>query len=290
MTTTYWAILTKEGFPKIWVKDDGVSPYTMFGSDYYPHGGGGRSGARTETVEEWMVPMTFEGESVVRLDGAPGAYYRRIKPWRGGPDSDPTEEDEWLSAFMGARKLFIEMHEVFGTVEPVPANAGAYGHKIRNLLALGCMEVEAQCKAVLRANAYKGKGGHWNVEDYCKVAKPLRLADREVTLVGYPKFPKFKPFAAWGGAEKLPWYQAYNSVKHDRHEMFHEGTLSHMIHALGAVHVLGVAQFGYKSNIASHGKEFDHFVSTIPLGNVTDCPVPVQLDPNAKWHPVPYPF
>lgn len=42
----------------------------------------------------------------------------------------------------------------FQTVEPTSANQSTYGHRVRELLLISCMEVEASWAAVLRENGH----------------------------------------------------------------------------------------------------------------------------------------
>jgi hypothetical protein len=145
------------------------------------------------------------------------------------------------------------MHNVFRYVEP-SGNPGAYGHEIRQLLILGCTEVEAQCKAVLRANSYQKRvrngttvgEDRWNIKDYFKVARPLLLSGHKLKVRGHPDLPVLDPFERWSGATFTPlaWYQAYNDVKHDREKNFSKATLSATVEAMAAIHVLVTAQFG----------------------------------------------
>jgi len=62
-----------------------------------------------------------------------------------------------------------------------------------------------------------------------------------------PHIPPFAPFAGWDPArstQSLFWYNAYNAVKHDRETNFAEAKFIYMVHALGAVNVMLLAQFG----------------------------------------------
>lgn len=78
-------------------------------------------------------------------------YYPRI--FRPGGDYLPSSELAETNA-TGIEVLIDRMRQVFKVIEPDAANVQAYGHEIRNLLLLACMEVEAEWAAVLRANSY----------------------------------------------------------------------------------------------------------------------------------------
>ena len=162
--------------------------------------------------------------------------------------------DVWRLSRTSLKNLCIDMADVFRRVEPDKLNANLiYGHEIRNLLALACMEVESSWRAVLRANHYlpattkPGAPPRYTTADYVKLAAPLRLAEYSVQLAGYSNIDEFAPFDGWDSArptESLPWYDAYNETKHDREANFRSATMLRMIHALGAAHVMMHAQFG----------------------------------------------
>lgn len=58
---------------------------------------------------------------------------------------------------------------------------------------------------------------------------------------------RLEPFSQWNKVQptqSLPWYDAYNKVKHDREGNFRLAQLSHALHAVAGVFVLTIAQFG----------------------------------------------
>ena len=127
------------------------------------------------------------------------------------------------------------MQDIFETVEPSPSNLQTYGHKIRELLLLAAMEVEASWAAVLKANGYAG--GRFTTNDYVKLLAPMRLDSFSLTLRSYPDFPGFTPFKDWDTAQptkSLEWYDAYNKAKHDREQNLGVATLERAVHAVGA--------------------------------------------------------
>jgi hypothetical protein len=50
-------------------------------------------------------------------------------------------------------------------------------------------------------------------------------------------------FSGWAAGAPLPWYQAYNTTKHDWHSGFAEATFGHLIDASCGLLVLLSAQF-----------------------------------------------
>jgi len=67
-----------------------------------------------------------------------------------------------------------------------------------------------------------------------------------------------KPFETWGSTtaptRDLPWYAAYNSVKHDREGQFHRATLETVFHAVAACFIMLFAQYGFTQRPALQEK------------------------------------
>jgi len=148
-------------------------------------------------------------------------------------------------------------------VEPSTANSAAYGHLIRELLILACMEVEASWSAVLRENGVTRQ--RLNTTDYIKLLQPMALDTYQLSLSSYQHFPCFTPFGGWDAAratQSLIWYDSYNKTKHDRESNLHLATLENAIHAVGAAVVMFYAQYGYTVESAL-GEQPVLFIRTI---------------------------
>lgn len=112
-------------------------------------------------------------------------------------------------------------------------------------MLLACTEVEAQWRGVLLSNA--AKGDRFTTKDYFSLKNPMRLAEYSLTLPDYPKLNATSPFASWTTPDttaSLPWYDAYNSVKHAREECFGRAQLRFAIDAVCACAIMLVAQYG----------------------------------------------
>jgi hypothetical protein len=177
-----------------------------------------------------------------------GVFCRRMNfsAGREGPPVDKYYAREWSSAVSAVSVLTQRMAEVFRYVEPsAGSNLHAFGHELRQLLVLGCTEVESSFRAILRANAYAGSGDR--TVDFVKLCKPLRLSEWSVRPTMHPAFPAVAPFRDWNDScptQSLVWYDAYNAVKHDRESNFHHATLLNAVTAVAAAYVLLWAQFG----------------------------------------------
>jgi hypothetical protein len=243
---------------------------------------------------------------VRRRSPGPSEYHPRVyrpvantEEEREGPPLDATA---LVSSTSAAQLLFARARAVFGTIEPVPAHAEVYGHELRQLLILACTEVEAAWRGILSANWPNPRPlrDAWKTKQYVRVGAPLRLAEWAVRLGRDPGRSEYAPFAAWSTAAptaSLAWYEAYHAAKHDREANLCRATLGHTVHALAAVYVLLLAQFGPTQAAASLARENDLFViARQPSWDATTsyCRGPHRLPPEADtsywnrgWRAVP---
>jgi hypothetical protein len=157
--------------------------------------------------------------------------------------------------------ILKDLQELFDYVEPADKNLGTYSYRIHALLVRACVEVESNCKAILRENGFslkqdkKGKDIHWNMGDYKKINKTHHLSAYEVKAPHWSGEEATRtPFSAWSTGNLPPWYEAYNTTKHDRHTKFEEATFKSLIDACCGLLVLLSAQFG--TNDFSPGPTF----------------------------------
>lgn len=178
-------------------------------------------------------------------------YLRALRPQINGAYSmeyvkDPRFAKDALHLIRSFKLLQADLVELFDFIEPADSNLVTYSFRLHSLLARACMEVEANCKAILREHNYlKAGGADWNMQDYRKIEATHRLSEFEVVLpVWTGSNAVRRPFSAWSGTQGLLWYRAYNDSKHDRHAAFSNASLANAIDAVTGVLVLLSAQFG----------------------------------------------
>jgi hypothetical protein len=146
----------------------------------------------------------------------------------------------YLRAFQVLQKDVLTL---FDYVEPADANWQCYSHRILELHARCCFEVEANFKAILTEHGYPSSR-NWTMEDYQRLNDTHHLSSYEVKLpVWAGDRQTQRPFAAWSSSERLLWYQAYNAVKHSRHSNFGQANLGNLIEAVCGLVALISAQF-----------------------------------------------
>lgn len=199
-------------------------------------------------LKEW-VTKSFGDTEPIESAYKPGTVYKRIyRPLSSiGNFYRAIPQEKFTESFVSLRILLNKLEELFETIEPTQTNLSTYGHKIREVLLLACMEVESSWSAVLKENEYS-TSGQLTTRDYVKLLKPMLLDCYELSLQSYPRFPSFKPFAYWdatNSTQSLEWYDAYNKTKHDREDNLRLATLYNTIQAVGATVIMFHAQFGF---------------------------------------------
>lgn len=147
--------------------------------------------------------------------------------------------------------LLKDIKDLFDYVEPADKNLACYSYRIHALLIRACVEVEANCRAILEENGY-AKDGLWNMGDYKKIEKTHFLSAYEVRLpIWNGTRSTWSPFSAWASGGTLDWYEAYNTIKHDHHYQFEQATFEQLIAASCGLLIIPSAQF--KTNDFSPG-------------------------------------
>jgi hypothetical protein len=259
-------------------------------------------GAFTETINAaWhflALNNTYIDKNKVELSAIePGVYFPRI--WRGfGSESryesysavDPRDEygAKHLQSATAASSLFDYLVEIFRHVEPAAENFPTFSHKLRELLILVCTEIEAGWRGVLLENGYSTKG-NLNTNDYVKLLPVLRLNDWKVVLKDYPDVGTFAPFDTWDASAPtltLPWYDAYNAVKHDREASFNKATFQSLLNAAAALHIMQAAQWGPEIFSQMRDNRFSPFwityIPTIAAADIYLAPLEMGQSMTAK--------
>lgn len=135
--------------------------------------------------------------------------------------------------------LLQKLQEILLYVEPSVEGLQTYSHKIRELLILACTELESSFKS------YK-LGNNKTTNDYVKILDSVNLAKCKISLVGYTNPYKCCPFEHWNSGDptqSIPWYDAYNKVKHHKDSSFYLATLENCINAIAANVIMFVIRY-----------------------------------------------
>ena len=207
---------------------------------------------------------------VVPMQLPPGHYYPRMaRPTDMMPGNSPgfypgigDIQHELADMQRHLAALVRQLEQVCRYIHPAPETLNTYGAEIRELLILACTEVEENWRAVLRANGVSQE--RLTTRDYVALQDAMRLGDYAIRFDHFPALASFRPFAGWGASDaptkELPWYDAYNAVKHSRSENFAKGTLEHAFSAVSACAAMVFAQVG-RSQAFLRGSGLEGFLS-----------------------------
>lgn len=179
-------------------------------------------------------------------------FYRTCRPFLDGSYAgngnwryaeDPRFAEATTHYIRSFLLLVKDLQELFDYVEPADKNLGCYSYRIHALLLRACVEVEANCKAILSENGY-ARSDDLNMGDYKKIETTHRLSSFKAVIPHWTGVQHTRtPFAGWKSGGGLPWYQAYNASKHDRHMQFSQATFEQLLDACCGLLVLLSAQF-----------------------------------------------
>jgi hypothetical protein len=151
---------------------------------------------------------------------------------------------QYVRAFLLIQKDLLEL---FDYIEPSDQNLECYSYRIHELHIRACIEIEAQCKAILLENNYVNPNKSpewWNIADYRELNATHHLSTYQIRMpLWHGSKNVRKPFDAWTNLGSLTWYQAYNEAKHDRHNNFPKSNFEALISSVSGLVALLSAQF-----------------------------------------------
>lgn len=141
--------------------------------------------------------------------------------------------------------IIKDLLKLFEYIEPAENNLIAYSHRTYELLLRASTEFETNCKRILEENGYSSNRGRLGIKDFYKINQSSKLGSYEIVLKEwYPNEKRLQPFLNWkNGHHSLPWYQAYNNVKHDRHKNFQDASLENVLLATSGLYAILFSQF-----------------------------------------------
>ena len=171
-----------------------------------------------------------------------GAKYKRI--WKPLMQNSIEKELDFTvyEAYRAKRSLGIlveKLQELLLYVEPSKEGLKSYSHRARELLFLACSDLECNLKR------YNFKNNE-RMNDYIQILDYIDLSKYKLSLVGYSNPYKCCPFENWKKKEpskSIPWYYAYNQIKHNIDANFHLATLENCINAIAANIILFAVRY-----------------------------------------------
>lgn len=243
---------------------------------------------QAKPVGDWgsvaeIIRNSIPGKSVTlhQMTLAPGQYYPRVaRPndqhpmdFPGAPNFARGDSGEVFGSARHFSALMNDLEFIFDCVQPSGSNFDCHGNRIRNLLLLACTECENQMRGVLRANGMVKDKDRFFTYDFAKLLTPMRLDEYIIEFAEMPWLGEFAPFSGWdpgNATASLPWYEAYNSSKHDRTKNLHRASLKVTLDALAALWILLSAQYGVRGWHTQSGSDRTFKCIAIPRWRYSD--------------------
>jgi len=222
---------------------------------------------------------------------AQGNYHPRnirdTAQFSGIISSPPKIDSELINEVRAFSSIATNLSEIFDYLEPDVNNLYSFGNKLRELLILSCNEVEYLWLKFLQANSYATKKSYATC-DYIKCLPHLKLNDYTVQFTLFPLLGDFSPFSGWHSqlpTQSLQWYDAYNSVKHNRGDNLPKANLLSLINAIAAIFILLESQHGlsyFSSKLNMPNTEIFNIINK-PIWATNEIAMPLLDKPQASW-------
>lgn len=122
----------------------------------------------------------------------------------------------------------------------------------------------------------------------------MRLDDYGIAFNDFPWLKPIHPFAGWENSgrstKSLPWYAAYNAVKHDREAQFELATLGNAFAAVSACFIMILAQYGDLAYSFGSNWLGRSFFSLASRPNWSHSDVYIRSFDGKDWKAVAFPF
>ena len=205
--------------------------------------------AMTHRIREHFGASAENVIKTITIEDA-GSYYPRINRNEPGLSDHQINTNERADEIRAFDNISESLVEIFRTIEPEKGNFKTYGNRLRELLIVACTEVEYLLQRAVIENGRKplnGSKDNYTTKDYIWCLPTQKLNEYAVKLPSYPSLGEFRPFKDWNSpnwTKSLPWYNAYNKVKHNRGGNKSLATFEALINAVAAIHILLEAQYG----------------------------------------------
>jgi len=121
-------------------------------------------------------------------------------------------------------------------IEICDKNSSTYSIELMKLLFSASSEVDVIAKIICKRINKKSKAK--NIYHYrLAITKEFpKLSIQEVSMPLYGM--ELKPWSNWSQSKTPKWWDAYNNVKHERNNYYHEANLKNTLNAIAALYVM----------------------------------------------------
>lgn len=144
--------------------------------------------------------------------------------------------------------IYSDLESTFRYIHPVADHLDVYSLRYYELLLRTATEFESVCKNEIIHNNISNKNiKDLNIEDFFKLEEHLKSLPVEGPKkqlanwkVGYFFDPVLyrQPLLPWNNSHILPWYRAYNEVKHNRQLNYKKANLENVLDAIASLFLI----------------------------------------------------
>ena len=146
-------------------------------------------------------------------------------------------------------------------IEFSDTNLGTYSIELAHIMLSASSEIDVVMKQL--CNMSSPDKAH-NINHYKKIIKESipNLIEEEFTISRYGI--TYKPWEKWLSDQNPDWWWAYNKVKHERHDYFHEANLKNTINTMGALLITTIYYYKHLFSLEAN-EEIDLLDTTYEL-------------------------
>jgi len=192
-----------------------------------------------------------------------------------------SERNEYIRYIRQLEIIFDELTNVFKVIEPSSDNMNVYGNALRNIIILSCTEIDAMLRNILKSNGYKNANDNYSTNDYIKLKDILKINEYELSLDFFESLGPYSPFKEWdkhNPTTSIPWYDAYNKIKHNRDQNFAFASLSNAINSIVAFAIVLMAQYGWDNTIWKQKFANIFKINKVPRWNIEEFYIPFSTE------------
>lgn len=206
--------------------------------------------------------------TVEQIPITPGVYYPSVaRPTFQNPSVFINVEldrqiDELRKVERELEILIDELEGCFQVASPDQRNLDVFGARFERIILLSCIGIEALFSKVLSDNGIPPKGRFYTTNDFVGLEGFLRLPEYAIEFPKYPWIAAREPYRGWQASEpskSLPWYDAYNKLKHEKLLGSEAGSMRHSLDGICAYMALFLAVFGDGGRLVAGGVDLSYF-------------------------------
>ena len=204
-----------------------------------------------EVLERQLISSPTAELQIERMDIALSVYHPSVaRPVY--PDTKnliiPDSENDIELAKSVWREIDVmsqDLEQCFNVNSISERNFEAFGTQYGRIIYFSCIGIESLFRKILLDNGVTRE--RLTMNDFVALKDHSRLHEVGLTLVRYPWMSEMFPFAGWSSdrpSESLPWFGAYNALKHDKRQNEHRATMRNALFALAAFYATAYFALG----------------------------------------------